>query len=399
MADVSNTLPRILVVDDEPLIIRMLNAVLKTRYDLQVATSGEDALAMALSDAPELILLDVGLPDMDGYEVCRRLQLDPATRDIPVIFQTKHDEHQDILRGFEAGGRDYVLKDASVMVLMARIDTHLQLHRQRLALEAALVKNRMQNEKMASLGQLVAGVAHEINNPMGYICTNLQILARYFDNIVEEYKVGQGDADAAPLTPQKAREKKKKLDHILEDGVNLINESLEGVERVTQIAQELKNFSRMDALEQKPAVLNACLESALTICYNELKYVATIRKEYEPVPEVLCHPGQLSQVFLNLLVNAGQAIVPMGEIVLRSWSDAGFVYASISDTGAGISPELQERIFEPFYTTKEVGEGAGLGLSISHGIIAKHHGELQVKSGVGVGTTFTVKLPRNLDTV
>ncbi len=397
MAELTATLPRILIVDDEPLIIRMLNTVLKTRYDIQVATSGEEALAMSISDAPELILLDVGLPDMDGYEVCRRLQRNPDTRDIPVIFQTKHDERQDILRGFEAGGRDYVLKDASVMVLMARIDTHLQLHRQKSALEAAMVKNRMQNDKMASLGQLVVGIAHEINNPMGYVFTNLQILARYFNKIVEERRGRHGsDGELSPPASQTSDEREE-MEHILEDGVSLIRESLEGVERVTQIAQELKNFSRMDALEQKAVELNVCMESALTICSNELKYVAVIRKEYEPVPEVLCHPGQLSQVFLNLLVNAGQAVVPMGEIVLRSWCDEAYVYASVSDTGVGIPPELLDRIFEPFYTTKDVGEGTGLGLSISHDIIAKHHGELLVASRVGFGTTFTVKLPRTQD--
>ena len=149
----------------------------------------------------------------------------------------------------------------------------------------------------------------------------------------------------------------------------------------------------MDALESEQVLLSSCMESALTIVYNELKYAATIRKEYESVPEILCHPGQLNQVFMNLLVNAGQAIDPPGEIVLRCWHDASSVYASVSDTGKGIPEAIRERIFDPFFTTKEVGKGTGLGLSISYEIVKKHRGELLVESTIGIGTTFTVRLP------
>ena len=258
----------------------------------------------------------------------------------------------------------------------------------------------MQNEKMVSLGQLAAGVAHEINNPICYISSNLNVLGRYFDQIVGYDQIRQ-ELGFGELTPS-ARESivvrriTLDIDTILEDGVNLIKESLEGVERVRTIIKNLKNFSRMDAPEVEPVALTSCLESALTIVNNELKYVATIRTEYESRQEVLGHPGQLSQVFLNLLVNAGQAMASpqLGEIVLRSWHDDACVYASVSDTGAGMSEEIKDRIFDPFYTTKVVGQGTGLGLSISSDIITRHHGELLVESVAGVGTTFTVKLPR-----
>ncbi len=376
----AGSLARILVVDDEILIIRMLNEGLKSRYDLQFASTGEDALITAQTDAPELILLDVGLPDMDGYEVCQRLRDNAVTKDIPVIFLTGHDDRRDILRGFEAGGRDYVLKDASVLELIARINIHLQLHRQKVALESALIQNQMQNEKMSSLGKLMAGVAHEINNPMGYISGNLQVLVRYFKQILDDYLLREGKSET--------------IEHILVDGSDLISESLDGANRVIKIAQELKNYSRMDAPELTRVQMNDCLESALTICYNELKYIAVISKHYEHLPPVLCHPGQLSQVFLNLLVNAGQAIVPMGEIVLKSWHDDTCVYASVGDNGVGIPAEQLEQIFEPFYTTKEVGLGTGLGLSISRDIVTKYHGELLVTSGSACGSIFTVKLPR-----
>ncbi len=255
----------------------------------------------------------------------------------------------------------------------------------------------MQSEKMASIGQLAAGVAHEINNPMGFISCNLRTLAEYFDQLIQFDKVLQENGrDGLPLEALELIERSRlslEIDEIFADGAELIDESLDGAKRVAKIVQDLKSFSRMDTLESGPVSLDRCLESALTICINELKYVATIRKEYEPLPEVLCHSGQLNQVFLNLLINAGQAIVPPGEIVLKCWHEASFVYASVSDTGQGIPEAIRDRIFEPFFTTKDVGKGTGLGLSISYEIIKKHGGEIMVESVVGSGTTFTVKLP------
>ena len=255
----------------------------------------------------------------------------------------------------------------------------------------------MQSEKMASIGQLAAGVAHEINNPLGFISCNMRTLSQYFSNIIRYDIIRQENSDElSPPTQKTLEESRESLDieYILTEGVDLIKESLIGAERVCKIVLDLKNFSRVDAPEYEAVELTACLESALTICYNELKYVATIRKEYESAEKVLGHPGRLNQVFLNLLVNAGQAIVTPGEIVLRCWHDDAFVHASVSDTGSGIPKEIIDRIFDPFYTTKGVGEGTGLGLSISYEIIKNHQGELLVESVVGTGSTFTVKLPR-----
>ena len=254
----------------------------------------------------------------------------------------------------------------------------------------------MHNEKMASLGQLAAGVAHEINNPMGYITSNLHALSEYFDQLIRYDRFLQENrGELSPLLLEAITVSRESLEveQILDDGTDLISESLNGAERVTRIVQDLKSFSRVDALESEQVLLSSCMESALTIVYNELKYAATIRKEYESVPEILCHPGQLNQVFMNLLVNAGQAIDPPGDIGLRCWHDASSVYASVSDTGKGIPEAIRERIFDPFFTTKEVGKGTGLGLSISYEIVKKHRGELLVESTIGIGTTFTVRLP------
>ena len=258
----------------------------------------------------------------------------------------------------------------------------------------------LQRDKLASIGQLAAGVAHEINNPLSFITSNLRSLNQYFTQMARFDQIRQQNSEELPLPTQKSIGESREsldIDYIITEGVDLINESLAGAERVRRIVLDLKNFSRVDTPEQEAVALDSCLESALNICYNDLKYVATIRKEYESLPEVLCHPGQLNQVFLNLLVNAGQAITTPkpGEIVLHCWHDAAFVYASVSDTGKGIPEEIQGRIFDPFFTTKDVGQGTGLGLSISYEIVKKHQGELLVESVVGKGTTFTVKLPRS----
>jgi two-component system NtrC family sensor kinase len=189
--------------------------------------------------------------------------------------------------------------------------------------------------------------------------------------------------------------KRLKIDYIFDDSPQLIAESLDGAQRVRKIVQDLKSFSRVDDTEQKRADLKECLESTIGIAWNEIKYVATLKKDYGDIPPVLCYPQQLNQVFMNLLVNAAHAITGQGEIRVRTWQDGGEVCISVSDTGCGISEENQKRIFEPFFTTKEVGKGTGLGLSISYDIIKKHHGDIQVDSEIGTGTTFTVRIPIN----
>ena len=284
-----------------------------------------------------------------------------------------------------------------------------QLQEQQRRLEARVAeelgKNRekdqilIHNDKMASLGQVAAGVAHEINNPMGYITGNLGVLARYFDQFVRYDQIirESGQSMSQPQAAELICQGRESLgiSHILDDGVDLISETRQGAERITEIVKNLKYFSRVDAPESEPVQLQSCLESALSIVQNELKYIATtIRKEYSETPEVLCHPGQLNQVFLNLLVNAGHAMTEFGEITLSCWHDADYVYASVGDSGSGIPEEIIGRIFEPFFTTKEVGKGTGLGLSISYDIIVlKHQGTLQVHCPSEGGTTFTITLP------
>ncbi len=255
----------------------------------------------------------------------------------------------------------------------------------------------VQQEKMASIGQLAAGVAHEINNPMGFISSNLSTLVKYMERY-NEFILAQSEAietfsDKAGIEVLRNKRKALKLDYIMEDCKALITESLDGAERVRTIVQNLKSFSRVDDAESKSADINECITSTINIVWNELKYKATLVKELGDIPLTRCYPQQINQVFLNLLINAGQAIEKQGEIRVKTWHDSGAVYASVSDTGCGMPAEVVSRIFEPFFTTKELGKGTGLGLSITYDIIKTHNGEITVESEPNKGTTFTVRLP------
>jgi two-component system, NtrC family, sensor kinase len=255
----------------------------------------------------------------------------------------------------------------------------------------------VQQEKMASIGQLAAGVAHEINNPMGFISSNLGTLGKYLDRLDDfiraqseliEMVTGEGAS-----TGLREKRRAMKIDYIMEDGVELIKESLEGAERVRTIVQNLKSFSRVDEAECKHADINECILSTVNIVWNELKYKASLIKELGDIPLTKCHPQQINQVIMNLLVNASHAIEKQGEITVRTWQENGSIFMTVSDTGCGMAPEVVNRIFEPFFTTKEVGKGTGLGLSITYDIVKSHNGEITVDSEPGKGTTFTVQLP------
>ncbi|OIP46857.1 MAG: hypothetical protein AUK28_06715, partial [Desulfobacterales bacterium CG2_30_60_27] len=256
----------------------------------------------------------------------------------------------------------------------------------------------LQQEKMASIGQLAAGVAHEINNPIGFVNSNLCTLKKYTARLGEfievQAKLLAALGTAATQEEHAEARKKFKIDYVLQDIADLVEESLEGVERVRKIVANLKTFSRVDQAEKKASDLNECLESTINIVWNELKYKVELKREYGELPLIVCYPQQLNQVFMNLLMNAAQAIADHGEITVRTWPEGGAVHVAVTDTGCGIPAENLPRLFEPFFTTKEVGKGTGLGLSIAYDIVTKqHHGELSVTSEVGKGTTFLVTIP------
>ena len=268
-----------------------------------------------------------------------------------------------------------------------------QQHNELEQIHAALKSSQnqlLQREKMASIGQLAAVIAHEINNPMGFISSNLHTLRKYMEKLV-----GFINAHSGSLTPEELEtlRQQNKIDYILADVNTLIEESREGAEEVKEIVNNLKNFSRVDEAELKEADINACLESTIKVLWNELKHKATIAKEFGELPLIKCYPQELNQAFMNLLINAAQAIESPGEITIKTWRAEESIRVTIADTGHGIAAENLGRLFEPFFTTKEVGTGTGLGLSTAYDTIKKHQGEINVESQAGQGTTFTIKIP------
>ncbi|NYH10144.1 ATP-binding protein [Pseudomonas moraviensis] len=265
---------------------------------------------------------------------------------------------------------------------------------ERKQLEGQLV----QSEKLASLGQLAAGVAHEINNPIGFISSNLGTLDGYFQQLLAMlgayHTAGQNLPAEVAAQLQQSREHLE-LDYLLEDIPTLIRESKEGIGRVGQIVRDLKDFSRVDSHQQwQWANLQQGIESTLNIVAGELKYKADVVREYQDLPDIECLPSQINQVIMNLVINAAQAMGPeRGTITLRTGVQGETAIIEVADTGSGIAPETLQKIFDPFFTTKPVGQGTGLGLSLSYGIVKKHGGDISVRSTLGAGTTFRVQLP------
>jgi signal transduction histidine kinase len=268
----------------------------------------------------------------------------------------------------------------------------------------------VQSEKMASIGTLAAGVAHEMNNPISFVNGNLSSIKKYcvrIRDLLEKYEQMEALMDRSRWNEGRSLleqirdfKKKQKIDFILQDLVNLAEESLDGTERVGKIVKDLKTFSRIDQEELRYVDVNEVMDATLNIIRNELKYKVEIIKDFDELPKVKCFPHKISQVFMNILVNAAQAIETRGTITIVGRykqkghrSDDKYVEISISDTGCGIPKKNLFKVFDPFFTTKPVGQGTGLGLSITYDIIKAHGGKIVVQSEEGTTTTFTITLP------
>ena len=544
---------KILIVDDEEANLKYMSTLIsRYGYIFDTARNGIEAIEKTKKINPDIILLDILMPEMDGIEACKRLKEDPETRHIPIIVLTALEDKETKIESLKAGANDFLSKPVDNMELIARIKNFLQLknleeikknneiltgtikaieiakreweqtmdcindivilidasdniircnkiltaltgrsysellnrkwqdvfkesgfsykisssgsieyyhpggryfnydiyyvknlgtastytavitlqditdrkkrEEERERTEEELKKSKemleahhkelekayaelkaaqsqiLQQEKMASIGQLAAGIAHEVNNPVGFIMSNLSSLQKYVSRLsefidVQTETIKKLSGDGKILNAITESRKSLKVDYIIDDLGNLIRESLDGAERVKKIVQDLKSFSRIDEAEWKMADINAGIESTINMVWNELKYKATVKKEYGDIPLTKCNPGQLNQVFMNMLINAAHAIEKQGEITVKTWHGSGFIYISISDTGKGIPSENLNRIFEPFFTTKEVGKGTGLGLSIAYDIVKKHNGDITVESKAGKGSAFTIKIP------
>lgn len=279
--------------------------------------------------------------------------------------------------------------------LLRALDDIRVRHAARKEQVSTLEHRLIQSEKLAAIGQLAAGVAHEINNPIGYVGSNLNALHDYMTgllNLIDDlHEMFGRTTNDAPLLAELLQ--RAELEYIRNDLPVLMQESQEGIERVRRTVQDLKDFSRTNSTEYEWADLNEGLKKTLNIVHYELKHRATIVQTLDPLPPVYCAANQLNQVFLNVLLNAGQALEMAGEIQLRSYQRGDWVCVEVTDNGIGMTEATRERLFEPFYTTKPAGEGTGPGLSISMRIVSQHGGRIEVVSTLGVGTTFAIWLP------
>ena len=350
---------------------------------------GSKSVTALMNTTPLIVEIDVPMDQASQY-ITQHIQL-PIAEDFILTRDGKFcglGHVIDLLKAMENQ-----LTERTAQVAMA--------YRQLKASQSQLV----QSEKMASLGQMIAGVAHEINTPLGYVKSNV-VMARdifyYEQSIIMAYDellllLQQGDADKAVVNAQLqdiAALRHEFSDAFApEDVESLFSDTLYGVDQISEIVLNLKNFSRLDSAPVDSISVNHCIDSALLIARNVLKNKTDIIKRFDDVPMVRCAPSQINQVFLNLLTNAAQAISERGRIVIKTYADEKYVHVSILDTGKGMEPAILKKIFDPFFTTKPVGEGTGLGLSISYKIIKEHQGFIRVASEVGRGTRFVVSLP------
>lgn len=350
--------------------------------------SRDEALKLSFED------LSSGDPDFSGEEA--RLRFCRAVSGEPQLIEWKTKDTSGRVFWVEVNMRTASVSGCERMLVTVRDISE----RKRVEDELRHVQAQMiQQDKLATIGQLAAGVAHEINNPVGYISSNLVTLTRYVDKYKQYIELLEQSLDASTIDALRGTRDSLDIDYVNRDIVQLVEDCNDGIERVKKIVQDLKIFSRNDTAAAGVADLNRCMESTINIVFNEIKFVADLKREYDDqLPQVSCNMQQVNQVFLNLLVNAVHAIQARGEnklgvITVRSWSNTANVFVSVSDTGCGIEPANIKHIFEAFFTTKEIGKGTGLGLSISAEIIRKHGGDIMVASEPGSGTTFTVRLP------
>ena len=417
----------ILVAEDN-YVSRLLvkKTIQKTGHTILEAENGKIAWDLFLEHEPDMVISDWMMPELTGIELCTKIRQSDKKTYSYIILVTARDTTTDLIEVFEAGADDYIIKPFKPDELRSRIKTGeriCRLEQQHHDFKSQLIKKNemldktladlkttqsrfLQSEKMASIGQLAAGVAHEINNPIGFIGSNLDALTDYMkdvDHLIEQYQelknrlTKSGEAVSEPIKNRLSKiaafEQEIEIDYLKKDIPDLLTDCKDGTLRVGRIVGDLKSFAHPGNDKQMLIDLNKGLESTLNVVYNEIKYKADVKKDLGEIPMVAGFPQKLNQVFMNILVNAAQAIEEKGEIRITTQKQGTDVVVKISDNGCGISETDLPKIFDPFFTTKEIGKGTGLGMNIAYNIIEEHKGTIFAESKLGKGTTFTITLP------
>ncbi len=434
----------ILVVDDTPNNLRLLSEMLTEQgYKVRQAINGQMALSTVQRNPPDLILLDINMPGMNGYQVCEQLKTDCQTREIPIIFISALDDVLDKVKAFKIGGCDYITKPFQVEEVIARVENQLSIRRLSLQLQDKIEKLQeseqlqrekasqleealhelkytqtqlIQSEKMSGLGRIAAGISHEINNPISFISGNVTYADKYFQSLIRLLGTYQ---KIYPETQPEIQEiiDDIEFDFLQKDWPKLIESMEVGVNRIRQIVRSLQIFSRQNEATLKPVDIHESIDNTLILLHHRLKPTGEaggieVIKDYSHLPKVTCYASQLNQVFMNVLNNAIDALAhqpPPRAITIRTHTSqearvkrkeeedrllTNSVVIQIADNGCGIKEEILDKIFDPFFTTKPVGTGTGLGLSVSYQIIVdRHGGQIQCNSTLGKGTELAIELP------
>ncbi|MDJ0797401.1 MAG: response regulator [Calothrix sp. MO_167.B12] len=419
----------ILLVDDTPNNLKVLSEAIQGHgWKTLMATDGESAIEQAEYASPDLIVLDVMMPGIDGFETCRRLKVNPITQDIPVIFMTALSDTLDKVKGLEIGAVDYITKPFQQAEVIARLKLHLKISHLTRTLEQKVEERTaelseslqqlqhtqlqmIQSEKMSALGNLVAGVAHEMNNPLGFIHSSLKQAKPIIGDIVEHLQLYQ-ESLPEPSEEIIDHAEEIELDYSIEDLSKMIDSMVMACDRIINISTSLRTFSRQDREYKQSFNLHEGIDSTILILKHRLKAndqrpEIEVFKEYGDLPQVECFPGQLNQVFMNILANAIDALdessqgrsfadikTNPNQITITTFVADKQVKIIIADNGIGMSEEVQKRIFDNLFTTKRVNQGTGLGLAIAKQIIIdKHDGQIDCCSTSGEGTKFIIALP------
>jgi len=426
----------ILIVDDNHTNLKVLcNAISDSGWEILVATDGKSAIEQAEYAQPDLILLDVMMPEIDGYQTCQKLKKNVLTEDIPIIFLTALSEKFDKVQGLLIGGVDYITKPFQTEEVLARLHVHLKLRflTKQLELQNQQLEKRVeerttelsqalnelkqsqlqmvQREKLSTLGQLFASVAHELNNPLSFLTGNVDFLTSYlYDliNHVQLYRQHYPNPVVDIVTDAKIID----LEHLLQDLPKVISSMNVGIERISDISASLRTFSRTDISHKISVDIHEGINSTLVILQHRLEAnnkrpAIEVIKKYSDLPLIECYSGLMNQVFMNVIANSIDAFDEsikesfdardnINQIIIKTAFDQDnkWVVISFKDNGVGIDNEAQKHIFEQFFSTKTIGKGTGMGLSISKQIVeVKHHGKLKCFSVLGEGTEFVIEIP------